>query len=402
MELFDHSNEKETWRTLLGLTVLISAIVGAVFGYYGSSLFGSERIQGSLQLGQRLTDEEESDLVISLVKQVSPAVVSIVASRDVQVNNRFLEFCSDPFFRQFFGGCDEAPNQNGTQTQQIAAGSGFIISSDGMVLTNKHVVNIAGADLTVITLDDKKYPAELVAEDPVQDIAILKIGGNNFPSVALGNSDSVLVGQTVIAIGNALGEFNNSVSKGIISGLSRSITATAGNSSERLEKVIQTDAAINPGNSGGPLLNLDGEVIGINTAIVSGAQSIGFAIPINQAKRDVENVQRLGKIVYPYLGIRYVLINDQIQRERNLSVNYGALVLPGSGANEPAVIPGSPAASAGIRENDIVLEIDGQRVTTENTVSKSVQSHKVGDTMRLKILRNGDERTINIVLTERP
>ncbi len=251
------------------------------------------------------TDEETK--TVNVVKRTAPAVVSIVASKDVTyVQNYatpFSSFCSDPFFRQFLGSqCDvpvPTPSQY-TQHQQVAAGTGFLISSDGLILTNKHVVDISGADFMVITNDGKKYPGKVLAKSPTQDLALLKITATELPHLILGDSSKVQIGQTVIAIGNALGQFSNTVSKGVISGLSRSITVgEGGGSSEQLDQVIQTDAAINPGNSGGPLINLSGQVIGIDTAIVQGAQNIGFAIPINQAQKYVAQVQNASKTPTP-------------------------------------------------------------------------------------------------------
>lgn len=258
------------------VSFVVSAIVGAVFGYYGAS---------SLLRGL-----DESTAVVSIVKKYSPAVVSIVATKDLPVFERmydpFQGFCDDPFFSQFFD-CSNQPElrQRGIETRQIGAGTGFVVRNDGLIVTNKHVVLDEAASYTVITNDGTKYSAEVLARDQFQDLAVVKIEAQGLPTVILGSSEDLEIGQTVVAIGNALGEFSNTVSKGIISGLSRSITASSGALSERLEKVIQTDTAINPGNSGGPLLNLRGEVIGINTAIVSGAQNVGFAIPVNHAKK---------------------------------------------------------------------------------------------------------------------
>lgn len=245
----------------------------------------------------------EETAVISVVQQASPAVVSIVATQQLPVierqqNNPLQDFCSDPYFRRYFS--DECSTVSPSPTasvptapQQVAAGTGFIISANGLILTNKHVVDIDGANYTVILNDGRKFPAQILMRDPGQDIAIVKINANDLPSLNLGNSDSIMIGETGIAIGNALGQFSNTVSKGIVSGLSRTIMATGGSGgAEQLTKVIQTDAAINLGNSGGPLLNLSGQVIGINTAIVQGAQNIGFAIPINAAKDDVSKVTR--------------------------------------------------------------------------------------------------------------
>ncbi len=234
------------------------------------------------------------DKIINAVKSASPAVVAITISKNVPI----IEQCPyNPFsnlppeFQQFFGQGIQfyQPCQKGTKLQEIGGGSGFVISSDGLILTNKHVVSDAAAEYTVFTNDGKKYPAKVLARDSNTDIAIIKIDAIGLSKVKLGNSDSIQVGQTAIAIGNALGEFRNTVSTGVVSGLSRSITASGGGISESITNVIQTDASINPGNSGGPLLNLRGEVIGVNTAMAQGAQNIGFSIPINQVKEIINN-----------------------------------------------------------------------------------------------------------------
>jgi len=299
---------------------------------------------------QPQTSQEEA--VIRVVKQASPAVVSVVISKDVPVYEQYVE--TQPF-GDFFQFQVPKTRQIGTEKQIIGSGTGFIVSNDGMVLTNKHVVAEKNAYYEVITAEGKKYPAEVLAKDPLQDLAIIRIkkatsSQEIFPVVRFGNSNSVVVGQTAIAIGNALGEFSNSVSVGVISGLSRSITASGGGISENLEDIFQTDAAINKGNSGGPLLNLKGEVIGVNVAVAEGAQSIGFAIPVNKAKRDIRQLNEQGKISYPFLGIRYLLVNPDIQEAEKLSVDYGALIVRGETDKEPAVEPGSSANKAGLKE----------------------------------------------------
>lgn len=402
--------------TNIVVSFAVSAVVGAVFGYWGATSFGPNLVSPLVQL-VRPTETKapavvtEETQVINVVKHASPAVVSIVATKDLTIVERqgifnpFEDFCKDPFFRQFLGSqCDiqSQPPITKKEKQQVSAGTGFIISSDGLVLTNKHVINVSEADFTVITSDNKKYPAKILAKDPVQDLALLKVSATALSSLTLGDSSKLQIGQTVIAIGNALGEFSNSVSRGVISGLSRSITASEGGGrSEKLEQVIQTDAAINPGNSGGPLLNLSGEVIGINTAIAQGAQNVGFAIPINQAKRDIQQVKTLGKISYPFLGIRYVMITDELKEKNNLPVNYGALIVHGETQTDLAVTPGSPADKAGIRENDIILEMNSKRIDQDNDVAKMMQSFSVGQTITLKILSGGQEKTMRVTLEER-
>jgi len=270
-------------------------------------------------------------------------------------------------------------------------------------LTNKHVVLDEEADYTVFTNDGESYTAKVLAKDAIQDIAVLKIDQSNgepFSVVKFGDSDKLKSGQTVVAIGSALGEFRNTVSVGVISALGRTITASGGGLVETLEDVIQTDAAINKGNSGGPLLNLRGEVIGINTATVMGAQSISFAIPINYAKRGVEQVKATGKIVYPYLGVRYVLVDATIKEKNDLTVAYGAWIIKGS-AGEPAVVPESAADLAGLKENDIILEFEGEKIDLDNSLSKMIVKREPGDKVSLKIMRNGLEMTVTAILGER-
>jgi len=330
--------------------------------------------QNPIIQGTITTNEEKA--VTSVVNQSINSVVSILSQGEVSI----------PGFPSF--------------TQEISgAGSGFIVSSDGMILTNKHVVQYTNLEYTVILQNGEKYKAQVLARDPVQDLAILKIKKMGLIPLMLGNSDNLQRGQTVIAIGNALGEFQNTVSVGVVSGLSRTITAGGIGTTETLEEVIQTDAAINQGNSGGPLLNLSGEVIGINTATASGAENIGFAIPINVAKSAIDKFKEKGKITYPFLGVSYLPINEAVQEAYNLPVNYGALVLRSK--EGPAVVSGSGADKAGIKENDIILEMDGKKITEKNTLSKMILAHNTGDKVKLKILRKGKTMETTAELSER-
>lgn len=347
--------------------------------------------------------------IIDAAKNVSPSVVSIVISKNLPVYeqewvNPFGDSPSSPFYVQI-------PQyvQKGTEYQEVGAGSGFIVSADGLVLTNKHVVSDKAADYTVLTNDGEKYSAKVLALDPVQDLAVIKIQlsekdsqDKKFQPVVLGDSSGVQLGQTAIAIGNALGEFRNTISVGIVSGLGRTVSASdqTGSLSETLENIIQTDAAINSGNSGGPLLNLKGEVIGINTAIATGAQSIGFALPINLAKRDIEQVSKTNKIVYPFLGVRYILVNEEIKKKYDLSVDYGAMVSKGTNG-EAAVTAGSGAEKAGIKTKDIILEINGEKITQDNSMATIIQKYNAGDIVTLHILRDGTEQDISVTLGER-
>ncbi|MBX4201062.1 trypsin-like peptidase domain-containing protein, partial [Candidatus Parcubacteria bacterium] len=260
--------------------------------------------------------------IIDSVKSASPSVVSIVISKNLPV-----------YEQQFINPFGDMPGfgiqipqyvQKGTKYQEVGAGSGFIVSSDGLILTNKHVVSDKEAEYTVLTSDGTEFSAKVVALDPVQDLAVIKLQSDaTFPAIKIGDSSGIQIGQGAIAIGNALGQFSNTVSVGVVSGLGRTVSASGAQGfSETLEGIIQTDAAINPGNSGGPLVNLRGEVIGINTAMADNAQSIGFAIPINIAKKDIDQIIKTNKIVYPFLGVRYVAVDEQVKEKYNLPVDY--------------------------------------------------------------------------------
>jgi len=345
------------------------------------------------------TSQEEA--VVKAVKDYSPAVVSIIITKDMPVYERYYARGTDPF--DFWDFQMPQLRQRGTEERQIGAGTGFIVDEDGTILTNKHVVSDNQAQYTVVMSDGERYAAKVTAADPVNDIAVVKIsdgGGRRFPAVALGDSDNLQIGQSVIAIGNALGEFDNTVSVGVISGMQRSITAYGAGTDEVLEDLIQTDAAINEGNSGGPLLNLKGEVIGINTAIASGAQNVGFVIPINLAKRGLEQAKTSGKITYPYLGVYYSMINDAVKKANNLPVNYGPWIST-ENAKIASVADGSPAQAAGLKDKDIILEIDGQRLTQTDSLARALAKYNPGDKVKLKVLRNGGEIELEAALGER-
>ncbi|MEY4731659.1 MAG: hypothetical protein RL681_605 [Candidatus Parcubacteria bacterium] len=360
----------------------------------------------SVDLYKPALDYEKA--VIMAVKKASPAVVAITISKNVPI----LENCPvDPFadlppdMQQFFGDGFNFPMQGqcerGSKLQEIGGGSGFIVSADGLIVTNKHVVADTKASYTVLTNDGKKYDATVLARDPVQDIALVKITASGLPVLDLGDSEALELGQTAIAIGNALAEFRNTVSVGVISGLSRTVTASGDNyGEETIRGVVQTDAAVNPGNSGGPLLNLRGEVVGINTAIVSGAENIGFAIPINQAKRAIASVKATGEIQTPYLGVRYVMLTPDIAKKQKLSLESGAL-LRGT-EDGPAVEPNSPAAKAGLMAEDIITALNGKTIDEEHPLVNAIGEHNVGDTVTFTVVRSGKTLTLTAMLVKRP
>lgn len=347
----------------------------------------------------------EEDLIIKLVEESAPAVVSIIASKDVPVVEQFFidPFGNDPFFENLIPPeFRQVPQfrEKGTQRRQISSGSGFFVSRDGFLITNRHVVSDTSAEYTIVMNDGRQFPVNVLARDPVQDLAVLQADIKNVSFLPLGDSDTIKIGQSVVAIGNALGEFRNTVSTGVISGLGRSITAQDGGSTEILHEVIQTDAAINPGNSGGPLLNLSGQVVGINTAVAQGAENIGFALPVNLAKKDINDVKQFGEIHYAFLGVRYLQITPQVADEKGLKVTYGVLITRGS-KGEPAVLADSPASKAGIKEGDIILEIDGIRITPDKPLVNIIGQRNVGDIVRIKLLRNNEEITVEATLAER-
>ena len=286
---------------------------------------------------------------------------------------------------------------------QVGGGSGFIVDENGIVLTNKHVIAESNVNYTVFLNDDKNYEAEVLARDPINDVAILKIKSDKkLPTVELGDSDRVELGQTVLAIGNALGLFKNTVSMGIISGLSRSVQAKSDDKApvQELRGLIQTDAAINPGNSGGPLVDIRGRAIGINAAVVVGAQTISFAIPIKAAEKDLSDLKKYGRIRRPLLGLRYLILNRDLSEKMGLPAEYGAYVTR-QNSGETAVIPQSPADKAGIFEQDIVLEWNGEKISPDTALQDFLDDCEVGEEVKLKILRAGQEREVKVKLTER-
>lgn len=330
--------------------------------------------------------------IVDIVRTANPAVVAITLYKD------------SPKYKNVLNKETKKIEQveDGTERKKVGSGSGFLISSDGLIVTNRHVVDSKDVDYEVTFNNGDIQKSEVLAIDPIYDVAIMKISfasNKKYPYLELGDSDILNVGESVIAIGNALGELKNSVSVGIVSGLSRSVTAN-GNSGlvEKLEKVIQTDAAINKGNSGGPLIDLYGKVVGVNVAIADKSQSIGFALPINSIKDVISSVKKTGKIVRPFFGVRYVVITEELKLSKDLPVDSGILIVAGSGKTDYAVAPGSPAETAGIKEGDIITEIDDKKITKDEDFALIIRNKKVGDMISIKFLRNNVEQTVFLIL----
>lgn len=315
---------------------------------------------------------QEENAIISVVEKTSPSVVAIGVSQ--RVVNPF-----DPF---------AIPRR-----EDSTIGTGFVVS-DGLIVTNKHVVSDTRGVYTVVTKDGQKYEVRRIYRDPVLDMAIVSIDGKTLKPLEVGDSSKLKVGQTVIAIGNALGRFTNTVTTGVVSGLGRRVVAgdPFSGSAESLDNLIQTDAAINPGNSGGPLLNSAGQVIGVNVATTEGAQNIGFAIPINAVKAIVDEFSLRGSVSRPFLGIRYRFISKDVAILNELP----------QGAYIQEVVVGGPADKAGVEEGDIITKINGQNVDNENEISETISNSSIGSRMELNVWRDGKEVKVTATLEELP
>ncbi|MGB7375764.1 MAG: HhoA/HhoB/HtrA family serine endopeptidase [Rivularia sp. (in: cyanobacteria)] len=335
-------------------------------------------------------ESRDPNFVVSVVQEVGPAVVRIDTSKTVtsQVPDEF----SDPFLRRFFG--SGVPPQS-RERQQRGNGSGFIINSNGEILTNSHVVD--GADRVTVELKDgRKFDGQVLGEDPVTDVAVIKIDADKLPVVELGDSETLQPGEAVIAIGNPLG-LNYTVTSGIISATGRS-SSDIGASDKRVD-YIQTDAAINPGNSGGPLLSARGQVIGMNTAIIRGAQGLGFAIPVNTVKRISQELIAKGRVDHPYLGIQMVTLTPEVKEKLNseigtpsISADKGVLLI--------RIMSGSPASQGGLKAGDVIVSLNKQSVKGNEDVQKLVEESQIGQPLNVEVKRNG--RTLNLTVRPAP
>jgi len=384
----------------LGVWLAAGLLILVPVGYLAANTFSLQQEINALH-GKypKLTDEEIA--IVEAVKNTKPSVVSIVIRKEVfGRKEKVLDLGN--------GLQVTVPGDTVSQGQQVVGqGSGFAVGDEGLIATNKHVVSDKNAGYQVIVNNGTKVDAQVVAIDPVNDLALIKLTSGTLPTgvrpLPLGNSSELEIGQSVIAIGNALGALQNSVTKGIVSALDRTIIAAnaSGSTTEKLAKIIQTDAAINPGNSGGPLITTAGEVVGINTATNAGAQNIGFAIPVNDLIYVLKSYRTQGRIVRPILGVRYVVINAKIKKQLKLPYAQGVLLQSGDNG-EAAVIKGGPADKAGLGHGDIILRVNDTAINDKNDLATVVRSFLVGDTVTLRVWKKttGTVVTIPIILQE--
>jgi serine protease Do len=369
--------KRRTFGRLFFALLLIIILVGGIGAGVAADRYFFHSGSKALITNTVVTNEESD--VISVVEKSSPSVVTVSATASARPSIQF-----NPF-----GGF----SQGQTSPQQEDIGSGFIVSKDGLIVTNKHVVADTSLTYQVITADNKTYQVQKVSRDPNNDIAVIKIDASNLTPITIGDSSNLKAGQSVIAIGTALGQFRHTVTTGVISGLGRGISAGDPYQGyvEQLDNIIQTDAAINPGNSGGPLINSSGAVIGINVAVAQGAQNIGFAIPINVVKDALNQFDKTGG--FPgkaFLGVQYQMLSMQAALLNNVP----------QGAYVTSVVPGSSADKAGVTNDDIITQADGKKLNDSNTLANTISGKKVGDTIKLTIWRSGQTLNLTATLTE--
>lgn len=390
----DSKNRKSSPIKGGALTILLIIFVSVSAGFAGGFIGANNRMQQvstgvSVEQGRQAI-REQSNLISSIAENVGPSVVSVNVTSQGVVGNGF------------FGGQ--------RTVEQQSAGTGFIISSDGYVVTNRHVIPEGASKVSLVmsdgtVLDDVKVIGTTSGSDSL-DIGFLKINdtkGKTLSVAKLGDSSKAQVGDTAIAIGNALGQFQNTVTSGIISGYGRSVQASDGSgyNAESLQNLFQTDAAINQGNSGGPLVNADGEVIGINTAVAGdGAQNIGFAIPINDAKVLIDGVLKTGNLKRPYLGVRYIQLTPAIASELKIKIEQGAYISASNGSS--GVVAGGPADSAGLKDKDVITKVNDQPVDNKNTLSSVIGRFGAGETVTVTFTRDGNQQTAQVKLGELP
>lgn len=392
-----HTDRLSNHLRSLGVGIIIAIIlIAGLSGFVGAWIANHNTgiVSGSVSNEKKIVTSQ-SQLISQIAKTVGPSVVSV----NVDISSNTGSSSSGGFGLYGFS----------QPEQEQAAGTGIIISADGLIITNRHVVPAGTTNVSVTLSDGTELKNVSVvgrtSDSDTLDIAFLKINGtqgHKLSPATLGDSSKVQVGDDVVAIGNALGQFQNTVTSGIISGYGRSVQAgssgdSSGASAENLVDLFQTDAAINEGNSGGPLVNLNGQVVGINTAIAGNAQNIGFAIPINDVKGLVDQVVKTGKFARPYLGVQYIPLTADVANEYNLKVQNGAFIAPSNDPNNPSVIPNSPAASAGLQTNDIITAVGGTKLDQTHSLTGLLDQHQPGDRVDLTVLR--DNKTIHVGVT---
>lgn len=381
-------------RRNAGLTALLAIILSIGFGFLGGYLATNSSANSSGPVNaptQQKVVTSESELINKIATTVGPSVVSVDVTTQTQQQTGF------------FGSSQPVTGQ--------AAGTGIILNKGGLIITNRHVVPAGTTQVSVTMADGTTFKNVRVVgrtnSDNSLDIAFLQIQdlkGKKLVPASLGDSSKVRIGDSVVAIGNALGQFQNTVTSGIISGHGRSVTASdeSGSSSENLNDLFQTDAAINPGNSGGPLVNTSGQVIGINTAVAGSAQNIGFAIPINDVQGLIKSVEANGKLEQPYIGVHYIPLTKDYSYVYNLPVSQGAYIAPSAQTGQPSVVPGGPAAKAGLKEKDIITRVDGTKIDQSHSLISLLYQHQPGDKVTLTVLRGGKTKTIKLTLGNLP
>lgn len=384
---------------------ILVALFSTLFGVVGGG------VTSYVLLSQLNLESEGGETIIQfengsyheVYKKASPAVVSVVALKDLSdYYNQFSFFGFPQVSEELNPPSSEEGEPN---LSEVSSGTGFIITPDGLVMTNKHVVEDESAEYVVVLSDGTELEAEVLDKDTLNDIALMQIVGEderlgNLPFLEFADSDQLQIGDPVAAIGNALGEYSNTMTVGVVSATGRKVIASSGTMSESLVNLIQTDAAINPGNSGGPLLNLEGKVIGMNTAIYVTASNIGFAIPANDIATVLASYQEFGRIVRPFVGVRYIPVTPAIQKRFEIDVEAGVLVIGDQNAGTPGVVPDSPAEKAGLKEGDVILAVDDKELSENYTLSNAIAGYLVGETVTLKIWREGKILSIQLKLEE--
>lgn len=377
------------------LSIALLLIISGCFGFLGGWLGSKSNDQAVTTEKQQVVLKTQGQLISNIAQKVGQSVVSVdVTSSTNYGSGTYLNF-----------------GQSTPSTSEQSAGTGIILTSDGLIITNRHVVPSGTTKVSVTlsdgtTFSDVKVIGRTSSTDSL-DIAFLKIqdtNGKKLVAASIGDSSTVKVGDSVIAIGNALGQFQNTVTSGIISGHGRSVQASdsSGSSSENLEDLFQTDAAINEGNSGGPLVNLDGQVVGINTAIAGDAQNIGFSIPINDVSGLIKGVEQTGTLQRPYLGVVFVSLTDDIAKQYNLSVSRGAYIPTSSALGQNPIVSGSPAEKAGLKQGDIITKVNATAIDQNTNLTSVLGKFSVGDKVTLSVVRNGKTITIDVTLSNAP